>query len=266
MSDEVEIELSGGQIEVAPVYSDDEIDVVEDDTPSLSDSEKALQAELEAKKAELARLNGEAGQGAIFAKAIEGLGQSLNPRQQASPRFQDPGVLDWQAEFAKADELVWQAPAKTMADIASKVFSQQAVAQANAIMGLSKKLVTKDPELAPIMQKYEGEVDAYVASQPPAVRASDPDIYEKAAKYVRAQHVDDIIAMKVQEALAAQAGKQAPRPAQFTETGRPIPASPAVKQKVKISSQAGALVRRTASDMNIPEEAAYRYLKSRNAI
>lgn len=74
---------------------------------------------------------------------------------------------------------------------------------------VARKLAELDPKTSSTMSKYGDEVDRIVAGLSPAQRL-DPDVYAKAAKMVRAEHleeeVNDIVSQKVAEELAKQTG------------------------------------------------------------
>ena len=108
---------------------------------------------------------------------------------------------------------------------------------------VSRNFAMMDPEYKVYMETYGPEIEKVVASYPVQERIRDVNIYKKAAKTVKAEHIDDIVQKAVADALAKQQTQAAPaaqgRVTSFNETkGLPAPSG---KKQVHLTPQEAAM-------------------------
>ena len=220
------------QIPVEPAQFDNEdftVEVVDDDGAAAKDDATLA---LEAKIAEMEQKQGE------YLTTIEGLqansaqGQSMASLAQEIKNMAAPAAVapdpaqpqvDYGALIESTDKNFYNSPSKSTLDITSPLFQSmdQKINEATArnMVSMSKMVVLTDDSMKGDYIKYKDEVDKFVAGSPPS-----EDIYSKALRAVRGNHIEDIIAEKVAaqmltitekaEASATEAAK--PAQPQFT--------------------------------------------------
>jgi len=201
----------------------------------------------EVRAAKLAAATREQGNGGLEAEVQtlrQGLQSSVSMEQLRAiaalnqPQQQPQQKRESDAEFAaRIKEQLFENPVESMKEIVGRQIAPEVQRLAANNMHWSQKSLEANPNLSVVFTKYRAEIDAEVQKASPQDRLYDPEIYEKAAQRVTANHITDIINERVQEALGGKGpapGKPNPSVA-YSETGMSIPA-PGAKTKVKLKT------------------------------
>jgi hypothetical protein len=124
----------------------------------------------------------------------------------------------------------------------------------------SKKDLERDPERKETFVKYRSEIEEEVSKVLPQEKFRDPEVYTRAHDRVVSRHINEIIASKVQEAIAAQSGEETkidPPPVSHSERG-----GPGVPQKTKTIRLTAAQAERARS-IGLSNQQYYRILERR---
>ena len=136
--------------------------------------------------------------------------ERMTPQQQEQTPTFDPKQL---SEEMKQE--LFEDPLKAFDKWSAKVLvpylKQQENSQATSLKATSKYVAQNNPMTKDILTKYNKEVETIASSLPAGL-----DVYERAAKMVMAEHIDEIIAEKVS---AATKGEKPPVKPSFTGVG-----------------------------------------------
>ena len=155
---------------------------------------------------ELAKLRTEADDRASVRDLIGTIGQSLKQQQKQPANVALPQDFQTEDEFDREVEDQILANGKTRKVIEKIIDRRLAPVLAHyekQFSRVQRDIVTADPALGGIMQKYGSEIDEELQKMP-SVQRTTREAYEYVANQVRQRHFDDIVAEKVAEALKKQ--------------------------------------------------------------
>lgn len=245
MSDAAIVEdevVVGGEDEIPDMTfqeeMDEEIEVIignqEDEKPAEKepDPEKiALQERLEALEASLTAQREQVD--------LVGAVKELAQNRQAAPVVTQPqGPVETEEEFkARLNENWVDDPYALLMEFNQKKIAPlaQELLATNVIH--SKRDLERDPERKDTYKQYEAEIEAEVNSIPPELKIKDPDVYAKAHDRVIGRHINEVIALKVQEALGETKEKPAVTAAPVSHTERGGVGGPPKKRVLRLTPE-----------------------------
>lgn len=239
-------------------------DVYEVSSEPVNDKRAQLIAKLKRDQAELLKKNNT---NDVIAAGLAKLAGGTAPKKTADPRITPPANTDWAKYKDTFNEKIFEDPFTQIADLIGKAQEMDAGATGNMNITYARKIAEMDPSSANVMKRWGEEVDAEVAAMPAAQRAKDADIYAKAVKIVKANHLDELIEEKVAEAAkknSQTAGKKPPK--SFAEGGRTVADVGKGTKKKKISAETAEKVRQYAELYDVPESAAFGLMKRKHLI
>jgi hypothetical protein len=188
---------------VADTPPTDEDIVVVDELPVESDADAVDTGGKSVKEilAENEALRQQADQASAIQRGITDLGTVLQKQQPANqqPPAMKPG--ETREEYAKRfNKEFFGADSYTVLEDAVKKMVTPYINQVQQSVATVNRALYKDDF---IYKTYKDEVEGKIAALP-ADQQSHPQVVEWAIKQVKADHVEDIVEMKIQEALAAQ--------------------------------------------------------------
>lgn len=263
VGEEVEVESGAPALTDIPFEPEDTrpYNVVPDE-PDLTGGKSAadLLAELKSRDEEMAKLRAQADQTAALQAAFGSVGDRLEKavaRPQVPSQLQAPVQAPGESDDAFAERMrikLLENPVQAMLETFGRYYSPVLQRQAQANTMTSKQLLMLDPEKRDLYNRYREEIDA--AAQSPALMGS-PTAYQEAADRVAANHVNDLVEMRVQKAveealakagLGGTGGKVPPRP--FVE-GAPAKAPAATGGKLRITASKYEEYKRAAASMQM---------------
>lgn len=164
----------------------------------IQETQTKFQSELEELKAQKAADQG-------FGSLAEQLKQTVQQQQQNAPQQpQKPPELtqeEWNEKFAED-------PFKAMNEFYAHKLGPEVQRLMMNNVNVSKEFIQMDEGRKGTYAKYQDEIEAEVNKAPPQEKVTNTNIYREAHDRVVARHLDDVISLKVQEALEAQTGQQ----------------------------------------------------------
>ena len=263
MSDELNFELED-DLKVLVEGVDKIPETLEDKVPEeyVDLDKKALIEKLEAERKVLEETKKQVNEVAALKEGLASLGENLKPVPVAAPEVVAPQKSEdeYKEEF---NEKFVEDPYSAMVKFQIEKLGPEIQRLMLNNLEVSKKFVELDPDRRETFKKYQSEIEGEIAKIPPQERLRDTEIYRKAHDRVMATHIDDIVALKVKEALEAQASereiaeKKKTTPG-FAETTMSPP--PVKKMNYIVLTQEE---KRKADLLGIPLKEYARYLKER---
>ncbi len=189
------------------IFSDDDFEIITDDaefeekqedtpeTPAaLSQEEVLSQAETKVKDDRLLQV-------------LETMQQNINkpPEQPVAP---PPAPIDWDKKYVELADKMSDDPAAAIKELKNAMtqeiggaMSYQQAQIVETQKEASKLLARATPEYSTVFEQWGEEVEEAVKNIRPVPGQSATDIYTRAAREVKADHIEDIVQMKVQEAV-----------------------------------------------------------------
>ena len=276
MSDALEDKVIEPQIE----FENEEfkLEVVEEEGQK-DDATMALEAkiaEMEAKQAEyMTTIEGLQNQAPDSNIALAEAIAKMNRPTEVVKAPEQPQV-DYAALFESTDKNFYNSPSKSVVDVMSPVLQSMdaKMTEANRAndLKMSKLMVLADESMKGDYIKYKDEVEKLVKTSPPS-----EEVYAKALKVVKGNHIEDIIAEQVAAKLADMEAKLAAvaepaKPAPFTNANQ-VQAAQAPKGDVlRVTARQQEIARKFAIQKGIdwsdPVEQrwTFKYLKGKGVI
>jgi hypothetical protein len=188
------------------VMESDQEPEVQDEYSSLSKED--LVAKLKQEQEQLNVLKQQADSVAAITSGLNNLNDNLTKRPQVSqiqqpqkPQMSEEEFREYYNKKAFDDPLGAQ----------MELFSKKIEPVLNKVIGTNlyhaRNNLSLHPDKKETFAKYQDEIDRQVNEwqvQNPSAVATDPKIYEKAYEQVVSHHIDDIVKLRVDQALAAQ--------------------------------------------------------------
>lgn len=232
---------------------EDEVEIVVSDNPTPEEGpeeyrgldRQALIEQMAALRSQQEELSRRGDSTAALAASFQGLQDALLNQNKAPTRdpYLDgaPGKSyeELQKELA---EKFYDDPTKAVDTLVQHKMAPLMRTLLTNNVNMSKRLMMMEPENKTFYEKYREEVDQELVKIPPDARLNDGEVYTKALQVVQSRHIDDIVAIKVAEAMKTMAGGMATAPTYTEPGGGRTPASPpaGVKKRVVHLSTAEA--------------------------
>lgn len=158
--------------------------------------------------------------------ALKEVLNDLKEARTKPPQFQMPQQQPSETEEQfkeRVNKSFYDDPYGTLMEFQMKKLAPEVQRIMSANVQLSRKLAAFDPERGATFKRYSAEIDDYVNQLPPQAKLYDPDVYSKAHDAVIARHVNEIVEVKVQEALKVKTSTPAPPHTEVGRTGGPGP-------------------------------------------
>ena len=194
---------------IAPLENDGfTLEIVEDEgIPAKDEATLALEAkiaEMEVTQAANMKIIEEMKGTAQTGNSMAGLAAEIKKMAVVAPvekPVEQPGV-DYAALFESTDKNFYNSPSKSVVDVMSPVLQSMDAkfndASVKSALNVSKLMVLADDSMKGDYIKYKPEVDKLVSTFPPS-----EDVYSRALKVVRGNHIEDIIAEQVAAQMTA---------------------------------------------------------------
>lgn len=253
-----------GQVEVDVEESPFESEIEIEETPAeTGPTREELLKQFETMKAEQDALRVKADQATQLSASFGSLGDRLEkvvnrPAPQAPAPVQQPG--ETAAQFKeRLNRSYLEDPYEAIKEFSDRYFggAVQTLAEQNA--NLQRKIALIEHPDREFVSKYKEEIMQELTNVPVDQQIRDPMAVNRVIDSVKARHLDDIVQLKVQEALSkAGLPASAPRPAPVGSSEVPLagatPSQTSSSKKISITPRMKANIERQMAIEGIPSD------------
>ncbi len=212
----------------------------EPEAPVEADEYKGLTreqiiAKIEVERADKARLSAAADTASAIKAGLEQL--ASRGREAPSAVSSTPQPLDETALANELKEKIYEDPKAAIDTYVQKKLGPEIGRLFQTNMHWSRRDVERDPDTAETFKKYKVEIEDEVQRVPLGERISDPEVYKKAHDRVVSRHFNEIVDLKVKEAVEKMKPSSAPPAGSppFAETKVNRPPNPPGQKVVRLS-------------------------------
>jgi predicted nucleic acid-binding Zn ribbon protein len=206
-------EITGFQPKYDPLPEDPDAKLPEE---YRGKSKEEIIAQLTEVRKQQEELSKKADATAALSQGLAQLGQTLSkPSTTQSPpdiEAQRATYEEKKRKFAeRAKERFFDEPVEVLDEYARLSIQPAFEAMLVSQIPTYRTLAELNPDVGWVMKKYGPEVDDIVNKLPPAQKVNNPSLYVEAAKRIKAEHLEEIVAEKVAVEVAKQLKTQ-PQP------------------------------------------------------
>lgn len=199
--------------ELSPFEEPFQIDEAQETAGPSVDEIKSQLAELQKANEDLRAKADQASQlSGSFNQFGERLEKIVSRPAPAAPIQQQPGE-SLEAFKERINRKYLEDPYETMVEFSNRYVGGALQTMAQQSMQLQRKLAYLEADDKDFVRKHQDEIEQEVARIPVDQQMRDPEAYKRAMDTVRARHMDEIIAIKVAEAIAKATGAAPAAPA-----------------------------------------------------
>jgi hypothetical protein len=181
---------------------------------------------------------------------VEDLQRSQQPTQPQQPQF------DYEKFKQEIDDGFMESPSSAL----DKYFQMKMQPEVQRLMSNnmanSRRFLGVDDQRKDTYKQWQSEIEAEVQQMPPQSKLYDPDVYQKAHDRVMSRHLNEIVDMRVKQALEQQEkkGGEEGSGGPYSETSERRPTTPQKKTKKIVPTQEERTLMEKWRLRGIPEE------------